>query len=477
MKTLLYRRLQLTLAAFAILLLIALGMLCALSWRNLQRIDMIRHSVERTHALQSAGLDMRHLQVADLTGTAVLRQDALSGVGKTIGQLAQPGVLLMAGNSIRLKQVERLLAGGAAPPRQRLAAALELLRQTSYAETDAVSRMLLASERDAEAESSVSFGALAVLPALLLIALWLLRRRVFNPIDSLSELLSGLAKGELTPIPVKQVDPLLLPLFNNYNSMIGRLAELEQARRARAETLQTEVRSATQALLEQHRSLARAERLAAAGEVAASVAHELRNPLAGIQMALANLRCDVDDAAAVERLDLVVAELDRVSRLLNGLLVQARTAPESARMLDLGQVVGELLALVRYQAPAPITLSANVDDKLHCLLPEGQLRQALLNLVLNAIQALASQVGSVVVAAERTGGMLRISVTDDGPGFPAEFLNQRIQAFKTGRSSGTGLGLAMVSRFARELGGTVELSNLEPNGGCAVLILPCENSN
>ena len=152
-------------------------------------------------------------------------------------------MLLVADNSVRLKQVEQLLAGGAAPPRERLAAALELLRQTSYAETDAVSRMLQASERDAEAESSVSFGALAVLPALLLITLWLLRRRVFNPIDSLSELLSRLAKGEMTPIPVKQVDPLLLPLFNNYNSMIGRLAELEQARRAHAETLQAEVRA------------------------------------------------------------------------------------------------------------------------------------------------------------------------------------------------------------------------------------------
>jgi len=105
------------------------------------------------------------------------------------------------------------------------------------------------------------------------------------------------------------------------------------------------------------------------------------------------------------------------------------------------------------------------------------LRQALLNLVLNAIQALASQAGSVVVAAERAEGMVKISVADDGPGFPAEFLNQRIQAFKTGRSSGTGLGLAMVSRFARDLGGTLELSNLEPNGGCAVLVLPCGNPN
>ena len=99
-----------------------------------------------------------------------------------------------------------------------------------------------------------------------------------------------------------------------------------------------------------------------------------------------------------------------------------------------GKSLRELLALVRYQAPSQIALSTNVADNLRCLLPEGQLRQALLNLVLNAIQALASQPGSVVVAAERADGMLKISVADDGPGFPAEFLSQRIQAFKTGRS-------------------------------------------
>jgi nitrogen fixation/metabolism regulation signal transduction histidine kinase len=473
MRALLYRHLQIAFALFVLLLLVALGMLAGLGWRNQQRLDMIGRSVEHTHALQRAGLDMRHLQVADLTGLVPLREESLNDVGHTIAPLAQPGVLLVPDNARRLQQVEGLLDGWDAPPRERLAAALELLRQTSYAEIDSVSRMLATAAQDAATESSVSVAALVVLPALLSMAVWLLLRRIFKPIDNLTDLLLRLGEGDPSPVPVRRVDPLLLPLLNNYNAMIARLAELEEARRAYAESLQGEVRAATQALLEQHQSLARAERLAAAGEVAASVAHELRNPLAGIQMALTNLRHDLDDAAAVERLDLVVAELDRISRLLKGLLDQVRSAPEPPQDLSLAGLVEELLALVRYQAPAQVAIRANVAEGLRCLLPDNHLRQALLNLVLNAIHALEGRSGEIVIAATTAEATLRLSVCDDGPGFPAEILGERVQVFRTGRSSGTGLGLAMVHRFARDLGGRLELSNREPHGACAALVLPC----
>jgi two-component system, NtrC family, sensor kinase len=135
--------------------------------------------------------------------------------------------------------------------------------------------------------------------------------------------------------------------------------------------------------------------------------------------------------------------------------------------------VAELLALVRYQAPPQVDISATVADDVRCMLPDSQLRQALLNLVLNAIHALERRSGSIVIAAESASGRLRLSVSDDGPGFPEEFLGEHVPAYKTGRSSGTGLGLAMVRRFARDLGGRLELSNRQPHGACATLVLPC----
>lgn len=473
MKALFYRHLQLALALFAVLLLLALGMLAGLSWRDRERLDRIVPSVEHTHRLQAAGLDMRHAQVADLTGAGPLTDKSLRELAAEIAPLAQPGVLMVPENAERLRQARTLLEGGQAAPPERLAKALELLRQTSYAEVDAVSRMLENAAQDTRAEFSVSTIALIALPALLAVAVWVLLRRIFKPIDDLTELLRRLGKGDPSPIPVRHADPLLLPLLNNYNGMIARLADLEEVRQRHAESLQAEVRAATQALLEQHQTLARAERLAAAGEVAANVAHELRNPLAGIQLALTNLRHDIADPEAVEHLDLVVAELDRIGRLLKGLLDQVRSAPESPRLLGVAQLVEELLTLARFQAPPQLELRSTVDPELRCRLPDHQLRQALLNLVLNAIHVLDGRPGTVVVAAGLAGGEFRLSVSDDGPGFPDELLRGGIQEFRTGRSSGTGLGLPMVRRFARDHGGRLELSNLEPQGACAMLVLPC----
>ena len=473
MKALFYRHLQLALALFALLLLLALGMLAALSWRNRERLDLIVPSVEHTHRLQRAGLEMRHAQVADLTGSASLTDQALRELAGEIAPLAQPGVLMVAENADRLRQVRSLLEGGREAPPERLASALELLRQTSYAEVDAVSRMLANGAQDAQVEFSISTLALIALPALLSVAVWLLLRRIFKPIDDLTDLFLRLGNGDPSPIPVRHADPLILPLLNNYNGMIARLAELEEARQRYAESLQAEVRAATQALMEQHQTLARAERLAAAGEVAANVAHELRNPLAGIQLALTNLRHDIADPEAVEHLDLVVAELDRIGRLLKGLLDQVRSAPESPRLLGVAQLVDELLTLARFQAPPQVRLRSTVDPRLRCRLPDHQLRQALLNLVLNAIHALDGRQGEVVISAGLADDEIRLSVSDDGPGFPDELLSGGVREFRTGRSSGTGLGLPMVRRFARDHGGRLELCNRAPQGACAALVLPC----
>jgi signal transduction histidine kinase len=238
-------------------------------------------------------------------------------------------------------------------------------------------------------------------------------------------------------------------------------------------SLEAEVRSATEALLEQQRSLARAEKLAAVGELAAGLAHELRNPLAGIQMSCANLRNEVQDADQAERLDLIGAELKRMTRLLNDLLDQGKQTPPPNIHFQLQQVVSELLALTRYQIPAHIRLESQIPPALHCHLPESNLRQALLNLILNAAQSLDDKPGCIRIAAYAlANGGICIEVSDDGPGFSEEMLGQGIRPFATGRSRGTGLGLAVVQRFARDCGGQIRLANQAQGGGQVSLLLP-----
>jgi two-component system NtrC family sensor kinase len=125
--------------------------------------------------------------------------------------------------------------------------------------------------------------------------------------------------------------------------------------------------------------------------------------------------------------------------------------------------------------PAQIRLEHRIPQGMHCELPEGALRQALLNLILNAAQALKEESGTVFLSADRTDDLLTIAVTDDGPGFPPQLLQGGARLFATWREQGTGLGLAMVQRFARDLAGELRLVNLEPRGASATLRLPCRN--
>jgi signal transduction histidine kinase len=178
------------------------------------------------------------------------------------------------------------------------------------------------------------------------------------------------------------------------------------------------------------------------------------------------------DADAHERLDLIGGELTRVNGLLNGLLDQARLQPEAATQVNLAACAAEVLALARYQVADGITLRQDIPAELVCRLPENRLRQALLNLVLNAAQVLP-QGGNVQVTAHLDDGALQLEVGDDGPGFPDALLHSGVHPFASARSGGTGLGLASVRRLALDLGGAIRLANQPPHGARFTLILPC----
>jgi signal transduction histidine kinase len=161
---------------------------------------------------------------------------------------------------------------------------------------------------------------------------------------------------------------------------------------------------------------------------------------------------------------------------MNGLLDPARLTPEDARPVDLARAVEEVLTLARYQVAAGVTLQADIPDDLFCHLPENRLRQALLNLVLNAAQMMTGG-GLVTVRVRREGGpsgeQLVIEVSDQGPGFAEVLLRGGPRPHVSARPGGTGLGLASVRRLALDLGGSLTLENLQPRGARVSLRLPC----
>jgi signal transduction histidine kinase len=218
----------------------------------------------------------------------------------------------------------------------------------------------------------------------------------------------------------------------------------------------------------------RAERLEAVAELSASMAHEIKNPLASIRSAvelIAGGRLDDADRSSLERL--VVTESDRLSRLLSQFLDFGGLRVGKQEVLDIRDLARDLVALVERspERPAGVTLELLPgNDPLPVYGDRDLLHRAVLNLVLNAIQ-FAGPDGKVTIALkERTGGGrrgragVRLFVRDTGPGLEEGDLPRIFDPFYTRRPGGHGLGLAVVHRAVVAHGGTVVARNL-PGGG------------
>jgi two-component system NtrC family sensor kinase len=464
-----YRSVWLPTMVTTALMLVAPALLIGMTWRSLDRLEPMQHHLLLVNRIQRAERDVQLLLIDGSSGAA---QSSLDHARAQLVQLLARGDELAMPTRTRLEQTRQQLAADPVS-RTALLTALGAIGDALSTESAAHDRLIGAIERDTRLESEIATGIMIAFPMLALLILFLLRHRIFLPLHNLRALMTLLTQQDYRPASLEGVDPMLRPLFENYNLLAQRLASLEHARQMRQRSLENEVRAATQTLLAHQRNLANAERLAVVGEFAAGLAHELRNPLAGIEMALANLRHELANAEHIERLDLVTAELKRLNGLLRGLLTRSRQAPEPARDVELAVVVEELFALAHYQLAPDLRLQHTVPPELRCRLPEGRLRQALLNLVLNAARALGERAGTITVAAQQENGELQVSVYDDGPGFAREQLESGVRPFVTGDRRGTGLGLVMVRRFATDLGGQLQLANREPHGARVTLRLPC----
>jgi signal transduction histidine kinase len=238
-------------------------------------------------------------------------------------------------------------------------------------------------------------------------------------------------------------------------------------------------RSAAQRARKAEADLEHSRRLGVAGQVAAGVVHEVRNPLGTMRSTLEYLRDQAGEENPDRELyDDALEEADRIADTLERFLSLARDTPPEPAYVQVDEVLTTLqrlaqkdlarrgFALERAAQEEPATLFVD---------PQG-LRQAILNLVLNARAALehaGRSKGTVtLMTTPSEDGRLRITVRDDGPGFPEEILAEPFQAFRSGRPDGTGLGLVLVQRFARAAGGEARVENLEGGGAAVHLDLP-----
>jgi two-component system, NtrC family, sensor histidine kinase PilS len=212
------------------------------------------------------------------------------------------------------------------------------------------------------------------------------------------------------------------------------------------------------------------DRLAAVGELAASIAHEIRNPLASIRGSVEMLSGELELEGYQRQLfELVLKESARVNSIINDFLAYSRMRPVARRRFAAAAFRDELLLLVRQHVVGKrgdVRVSAEVTPAdLELAADPGQLTQLALNLAINACEAMRYQ-GRVRVALHLVEGgeTCELTVTDDGPGIEADIRDSLFLPFKTTKEGGTGLGLSVVARIAAAHGGTVRAEDA-PGGG------------
>ncbi len=204
------------------------------------------------------------------------------------------------------------------------------------------------------------------------------------------------------------------------------------------------------------------DRLAAVGQLAAGLAHEIRNPLASISGGVQLLRSDPKAVSAENRrlLDIVVREAARLNGLINDFLLFARPGTRPRERLDLTAVVAEALeAAERGRAGgAPVSVERRLAEGLWVEASPEEMRQVVSNLVTNALEAMPEG-GALRVAAEREGEEVVLSVSDTGCGVSREDLGRIFLPFFTRKERGTGLGLAIVHAIVERHGGRLEVES------------------
>jgi two-component system, NtrC family, sensor histidine kinase HydH len=236
-----------------------------------------------------------------------------------------------------------------------------------------------------------------------------------------------------------------------------------------------QVEAVTERLQRQQRELLRAEQLAAVGQLAAGVAHEVRNPLTGIKMLVeAAQRPHNPRPLIAEDLRVIHREVERLEQTVQGLLDFARLPAPRRLPCDLRDAALPARDLVRARAEQQ-GVAVTVHDPGRpavTLVDRGQLQTVLVNLLLNALDALPTG-GRVDMAWwPPEDGRLRITVTDNGPGIPATLADKLFTPFVSTKPSGTGLGLSLSARIIEEHGGTITASNRPEGGACFTITLP-----
>lgn len=280
--------------------------------------------------------------------------------------------------------------------------------------------------------------------------------------------------------------PARVSLMIFLGTAMGLLSERERRARQRAETLnvqlaerQASLERAYQNLRDAQDRLLDSERLAAVGTLAAKVAHEVRNPLSSISLNLELLEDEIAGNAARPAdpakglVSSIKVEIERLAEVTEDYLRLARLPEPKLATESLGELLESLCDLLRSEMEERrVKIKARIDPGISLVLVDrSQLRQAFINVLRNAFEAMPSG-GLVTVSAKQTGGRVEIAIADEGPGIPADHLEKIFEPFFTTKAGGTGLGLAIAKEIVEAHGGQIDCSSRPGSGTVIIISLP-----
>lgn len=319
------------------------------------------------------------------------------------------------------------------------------------------------------------------------------RIRAFN---RYAEQLTGVSQAEAYDRPLVEI----LPGFEPFMNRIGNTAREEMVhKRADGEEMVLGFKSVSftdkdgfalgviidfqdlTQLIKMKSELARADRLAAIGELSARIAHEIRNPLAAISGSVQLIANGGSiDAADKRLLDIIVRETERLNKLIRDFLDYARPTQPSKKLVNLCGLVNEIRELMegdcRFEG---VVIRNDCPEELEVFVDADKFRQVLWNLMVNAVEAMSDE-GMISINAEeisssyelKGAGAVLVKISDTGSGMNEEELKRVFEPFHTTKTGGTGLGLATVYRVIEAHGGKIRVSSEKGKGTEFTIVLP-----
>jgi two-component system NtrC family sensor kinase len=324
-------------------------------------------------------------------------------------------------------------------------------------------------------------GVISVVILSFLLSL-LLTRFVNRPIDKLLAATTKAARGDLDQAVGIRSHDELGELSQSFNNMISELKRSRNAIEEWTQTLEQRVRERTQELQRVQDQLIHAGKMAALGELAAGVAHEINNPLTGVLTFSSLMLKKVEEGHPWKKdLDNIVQQTTRCRNIVRGLLDFARQRKPDKKEWDIHLLLNNTLTLVEKQAPFQnIRIQKEFRNGIPMLLIDAdQIQQVFMNILLNAADAMTANGGSLNIRTDVKNGMAEISFTDTGQGIPKEHLSKLFDPFFTTKQTGkgTGLGLAISYGIIQSHSGNIEVESEVGKGSTFRIKLPIEKQN